>query len=209
MRGERLLRQPLAHTGHTPDTGIRLAEGCAFAYAANACFCSPWAITSRQNKKRPSHDTRLLGLSLAQALVSWDAGSGASIFTRVSCPQRLHLQGRFRVVVSGRSFRIFPLPHTGQITHPSFTLSLPQRMFDCNLFASFFEEMKENILTPETEKNRKAYSFCLLRRRLARGRFRPGALGSMYLIHAYSPYPLRMGPSFWRTMASGGAVRVT
>lgn len=79
------------------------------------------------------------------------------------------------------------MPHTGQITHPSFTLSLPQRMFDCNLFASFFEEMKENILTPETEKNRKAYSFSLLRRLLARGRLRPDPLGSIYLIQAYSP----------------------
>ncbi len=48
------------------------------------------------------------------------------------------------------------LLHLGQMTHPSFTLSLPQRMFDCNLFAPFFQEMKENILTPETEKNRKA-----------------------------------------------------
>ena len=152
MRGERLLRQPLAHTGHTPDTGICLAEGCAFAYAANACFCSPWAITSRQNKKRPSHDTRLLGLSLAQALVSWDAGSGASIFTRLSCPQRLHLQGRFRVVVSGRSFRSFPLRHTGQITHPSLTTSLPQRMFDCKPFCPLFSGNEREYTYPRDRK---------------------------------------------------------
>ena len=47
--------------------------------------------------------------------------------------------------------------------------------------------MKENILTPETEKNRKAYSFCLPRRLLARGRLRPDPLGSIYLIQVYSP----------------------
>ena len=152
MRGERLLRQPLAHTGHTPDTGIRLAAGCAFACTANACFCSPWAVTSRQNKKRPSHDTRLLGSSLAQALVSWDAGSGASIFTRLSCPQRLHLQGRFWAVVSGRSFRSFPLRHTGQITHPSLMTSLPQRMFDCKPFCPLFSGNEREYTYPRDRK---------------------------------------------------------
>ena len=54
-------------------------------------------------------------------------------------------------------------------------------------FCPLFQEMKENILTPETEKNRKAYSFCFLRRLLARGRLRPDPLGSIYLIQAYSP----------------------
>ena len=112
-------------------------------------------------------------------------------------------------LVSSLAFWFVACLQLGQTYRPFLMTSLPQRMFDCNLFAPFFEEMKENILTPETEKNRKAYSFCLLRRRLARGRFRPVPLGSMYLIQAYSPYPFRMGPSFWRTMASGGAVRVT
>ena len=96
------------------------------------------AITSRQTKKRPSHDTRSIGSSSAQALVSTDAGSGASIFTTVSCPHRLHLQGRFRAVVSARSFSSLPLRHTGQITHPSFTISLPQRALDCKPFRPLF-----------------------------------------------------------------------
>ena len=109
-------------------------------------------LTSRQNKKRPSHNTRLLGLSLAQALVSWDAGSGASIFTRLSCPQRLHLQGRFWAVVSGRSFRSFPLRHTGQITHPSLMTSLPQHMFDCKPFCPLFSGNEREYTYPRDRK---------------------------------------------------------
>ena len=88
----------------------------------------------RAKQKRLGPDHRSLGRSQAQALVSWDAGSGASIFTMVSCPHRLHLQGRFRVMVSDRSFKIFPFRHTGQSTHPSLTVSLPQVGAFCKPF---------------------------------------------------------------------------
>ena len=103
----------------------------------------------------------------------------------ISCPQRLHLTGRFRTAVSGRSFSSFPFRQTGQITHPSLMFSLPQHTFDCNVFRPFLLNFKENILTPETEKNRKAYS--LFRLRLVRRRFRAGSLGRRYLIQANSP----------------------
>ena len=72
---------------------------------------------------------------MAQALVTVDAGSGASIFTRVSCPHRLHFLGRFRAMVSGRIFSSLPFWHTGQITHPSLTISLPHRTSVCKPFS--------------------------------------------------------------------------
>lgn len=132
---------------------IRLASGLGIQDVGRAGAASwPWAITSRQNKKRPSHDTRLLGLSSAQALVTLDAGSGASIFTRVSCPQRLHLRGRFRAVVSARTFRSFPRWHTGQITHPSLTMILPQRMFDCKSFCPLFLRNQREYTYPRDRK---------------------------------------------------------
>ena len=53
------------------------------------------AITSGQNKKRLGHRHSLFGSCLmAQALVAEDSGSGASIFTMLSCPHRLHGRGR-------------------------------------------------------------------------------------------------------------------
>ena len=69
---------------------------------------------------------------MAQALVSLDAGSGASIFTIDSCPQRLHFLGRFWAMVSGLTFRIFPFPQIGQMTHPSLTIILPYPPLACN-----------------------------------------------------------------------------
>ena len=65
---------------------------------------APWAITSQAKQRSAQPDTHH-GLSLAQALVSVDTGSGAPIF-RVSCPQRLHFRGRFRTMVSGRIIRL-------------------------------------------------------------------------------------------------------
>ena len=118
---------------------------------------------------------------MAQALVTLDAGTGSAIFTMLSCRQSLHLQGRFRTDVSGRIFNSFPLPHIGQIAHPSLTSILPQFSNKSN---SFYEEMKEDIHTPETEKNRKAYSFFFFRLRLfAFFGFLPSSGGSRYLIH--------------------------
>lgn len=48
---------------------------------------------SKTKSARAFHTPK--GCFMAQALVSVDAGSGASIFTRVSCPHRLHLRGRW------------------------------------------------------------------------------------------------------------------
>ena len=89
---------------------------------------------TRKSRELIREFTPVSGRSLAQALVSEDAGSGASIFTRVSCPQRLHFRGKFRTTVSGRVIKSFPFPHTGQITHPSFTTSLPRSRAPCNGF---------------------------------------------------------------------------
>jgi len=117
---------------------------------------------------------------MAQALVTLDAGTGSAIFTILSCRHSLHLQGRFRTDVFGRIFSSLPLPHLGQIAHPSLTSILPQ---DCNKSNSFSCKMKENILTPKTEKNRKAYSFLGFRLRFfARFGFLPDSGGSRYLI---------------------------
>lgn len=77
---------------------------------------------------------------MAQALVTLDTGSGASIFTMDSCPQRLHFRGRSCAVVLGRTFRIFPFPHTGQITHPFLTISLADSILFCKPFLLLFAQ---------------------------------------------------------------------
>lgn len=87
-----------------------------------------------KTKSAQANDNPSLGSVMAQALVTVDAGSGASIFTSVSCPQRLHFRGRFRAVVSGRISSSFPLPHTGQMTHPFLMTSLPHRTSVCKPF---------------------------------------------------------------------------
>ena len=88
------------------------------------------------NKKRPSHDTHH-GLSLAQALVSWDAGSGASIFTMLSFPHLRQYTGRSWAMVWSRSFRTLPFPQTGHISHPFLMVSLSDSEGYCNLFTDF------------------------------------------------------------------------
>lgn len=88
--------------------------------------------------KNAQATTPRYGASSAQALVSLDAGSGASIFTMDSCLQCLHLTGRSRMDVPGKSF-ISLRPQTGHIAHPSFTTSLPHIPVFCNTFPSFFD----------------------------------------------------------------------
>lgn len=55
----------------------------------------------------------------------------------VSCPHRLHLQGRSWTVVVGSSLMSFPFPHTGQIAHPSFETIVADSVFGCNDFSTF------------------------------------------------------------------------
>ena len=139
-------RQP-----HTPPTSGLVTTPSHASYLLVLALSAPCAIATGQNKKRLNH-SHLSGCFMAQALVSVDAGSGASIFTRVSCPQRLHLRGRFRAVVSARTFRSFPFWHTGQITHPSLTMILPQRMFDCKSFYPLFLRNQREYTYPRDRK---------------------------------------------------------
>ena len=81
---------------------------------------------------------------MAQALVRLDAGSGASMFTMDSCLHSLHLIGRLWTVVSGLILRILPFPQIGQITHPSFTISLPAFRNLRNPFLRFVHEKPPN-----------------------------------------------------------------
>lgn len=55
----------------------------------------------------------------------------------VSCPQRLHLQGRSWTVVVGSSLMSLPLWHTGHIAHPSFVTILADSVLGCNAVSSF------------------------------------------------------------------------
>lgn len=55
----------------------------------------------------------------------------------VSCPQRLHLQGRSWTVVVGNSLMSLPFPHTGQIAHPSFVTIVADLVVACNDFSTF------------------------------------------------------------------------
>ena len=122
----------------------------------------------------------------------------------LSAVHRLHLQGRFRTVVSGLILSSLPFRHAGQIAHPFCTVILPRIK---NFFHSLCAYFSENILNPKTEKNRKGYSFFRFLFRF--GFLRRGAFGSIYLIHIYSPYPFFTGPSLAIVTASGGAVSVT
>ena len=63
---------------------------------------------------------------------------------------------RFFADVSGLTWRTFRRRQEGHISHPSFTISLPHCCSIRNYFSLFSYEIKENILTPKTEKNRKA-----------------------------------------------------
>ena len=55
----------------------------------------------------------------------------------VSCPQRLHLQGRSWTVVVGNSLMSLPFPHTGQIAHPSFVTIVADLVVGCKAVSSF------------------------------------------------------------------------
>lgn len=132
---------------HWADTLLPAFSGLCFAqypsrvsaghpgcrHGLNGFKATGYHLRAKQKAPKPRHP---FGSSQAQALVSLDAGSGASIFTTVSCPHRLHLQGKLRTAVVGRIFRSFPFPHTGQSTHPSFTGSLTRFSCDCNGFTS-------------------------------------------------------------------------
>lgn len=92
------------------------------------------------------------GSLMAQALVTVDAGSGASIFTSVSCPQRLHILGRLWAVVSDRIFSSFPFRHTGHIIHPSFMISLPHCAVLRKPFQPLFLTNKREYTNPQDRK---------------------------------------------------------
>lgn len=79
----------------------------------------PWAITSRQNKK-PAPTRPAIAVHVAQAL--WHRHW--LIFTMDSLPQSLQYTTSSVVRVVGRSFFTRPLPHTGQMSHPSFAISV-------------------------------------------------------------------------------------
>lgn len=93
------------------------------------------------------------GCFMAQALVSVDAGSGASIFTRVSCPHRLHLRGRWWQVLSGLTGRIFPFPQIGQRTHPFFTTSLPRSLYAIKPFSLHLDPVRKYSLGFKNKKS--------------------------------------------------------
>jgi hypothetical protein len=104
----------------------------AFPARPERFLCHP---RSPPGKTKSAQATSSLpGKNTAQALVTLDAGTGASIFTMLSCLHSLHLQGRFRTDVSGRIFSSFPLPHRGQMAHPSFTSILPHFSNKSNSF---------------------------------------------------------------------------
>lgn len=133
-------------------------------------FCS--GLSPPEKQKHLSRYDLPHGFCSAQALVTVDAGSGAWIFTIVSCPQRLHLRGRFRTAVSGRVSSSFPFPHTGQMTHPSLMTSLSGFLVICNAFPSLSTQGDE-----------------LLRLVSSRKIIKPVAVGLYYMYTVPAPAP--------------------
>lgn len=83
----------------------------------------------------------------------------------VSCPQRLHLQGRSWTVVVGSSLMSLPFPHTGQIAHPSFVTIVADLVFGCKAVSSFSGHWLLSYLMFQEQKLL-AYSFFLCRPRV-------------------------------------------
>ena len=163
----------------------------------------------RAKQKAPKPHTPLSGFVLAQALVSWDAGSCASICTLLMHPHRLHLKLTLRITDSGSTGISFPRPQTGQMTHPSLTALILPHFASCdNPAHSFLLQNQRKYTYPQGRKIQKSYELVRFLR-LVLVRFRRGSRGSRYLIQANSPYPLTSGPNLANVSASGGAASVT
>ena len=130
-------------------------RGAAWVPAGPQRFARRGLSPPDKTKTPEPRSNRLAGHGLRRSTL-WPL----SIFRTISRLQSRQYTGRSRACVSGstRSRRRLRL-QTGQVTHPSFTISLPHCGAVCNLSMEVLLIITENILTPKTEKNRKAILF--------------------------------------------------
>lgn len=137
--------------GHHPSRVKAPQPG--YRQGLSGLFAMGYHLQEKQKRQSPQQPFGRYGL---WRFTLWPL----SIFRTISFLQVRQYTGKSFAIVSGPTrIRRWLRLQIGHVTHPSLTVSLPYCGTFCNIVNPFYCKMEENILTPKTEKNRKAILF--------------------------------------------------